>query len=117
MYADTNSLLTFSPTTLYRKPFLRLAKGQHDVLLVQEVTGLNVIRELGINNIETLDLTLPDFQEDYCFAVQKGNVALLTRLNEGLSIVIANDSYKNIQSKWFGPNIMSLPPGRKFLKT
>nr|WP_262486884.1 transporter substrate-binding domain-containing protein [Geofilum rubicundum] len=105
----------FTYNTL-QEAFLRLAEGQHDVLLVQQVTGLNVIRELGINNIETLNLSLPNFQQDYCFAVQKGNASLLTKFNEGLSIVIANDSYKTIQSKWFGPDILGRTTSREALE-
>ncbi len=98
----------FTYNTL-QEAFLRLAEGQHDVLLVQHVTGLNVIRELGVRNIETIELDLPDFYQDYCFAVQKGNTALLAKLNEGLSIVIANDTYKTIQEKWFGPSVLGFP--------
>jgi PAS domain S-box-containing protein len=105
----------FTYNTL-QEAFLRLAEGQHDVLLVQHVTGLNVIREMGVNNVEIKELALPDFQLDYCFAVQKGNTTLLNKLNEGLSLVIANDTYKKIQSKWFGPGVFGIPSWKKIIE-
>jgi len=37
--------------------------------------------------------------------VQKGDTQLLNRLNEGLSIIIANDTYEKIHSEWFGPSL------------
>jgi|GEM_PF-1286065 PAS domain-containing protein len=48
-------------------------------------------------------MQLRAFRQDFCFAVQKGDEKLLERLNEGLSIIIANDTYDEIRIKWFGP--------------
>jgi PAS domain S-box-containing protein len=91
------------PTTTIQEAFLELANGRHDAVLIQHITGLEILNELGINSIEALDIQMPRFRIDYCFGVQKGNTELLSRLNEGLSIVIANGTYRDIYYNYFGP--------------
>jgi len=63
------------------------------------------LEELNIKSIKPLDIQIGDFRQDFCFAVKKGDAALLKKLNEGLSIVIANKKYDEIHLKWFGPQI------------
>jgi ABC-type amino acid transport substrate-binding protein len=49
---------------------------------------------------------LYDFTLPYLILhVKKGNKDLLSRLNEGISIVIANRTYDRIHLKWFGQSI------------
>ncbi len=96
----TDKLFT---TTTLQEAFTQLAEGNHDALLVQHLTGLFVIDELGITNIDALNLQVPGFRDDYCFAVREGNDTLLSLLNEGLSIIIANNTYRDIYLQWFGP--------------
>jgi PAS domain S-box-containing protein len=90
-------------TTTVQVAFLELANGRHDAVLVQHITGLEVLNELGIQSIEALDIQIPRFRVDYCFGVQKGNTELLSKLNEGLSIVIAGNAYRDIHYTYFGP--------------
>ncbi|MFA7489418.1 MAG: transporter substrate-binding domain-containing protein [Mariniphaga sp.] len=90
-------------TTTVQEAFLNLENGLHDAVMIQHITGLEVLNELGIKSIEALDLHIPDFRIDYCFAVKKGNADLLARLNDGLAIVIKNGTYRDIYYKWFGP--------------
>lgn len=80
--------------------FRALAKGEHDVVVTQRVMGLRLLKNMGIASIVPLDLQLPQFRQDFCFAVQKGNSQLLSRLNEGLSILIADGTYHKIREKW-----------------
>lgn len=90
-------------TTTVQEAFLELANGRHDAVLIQHITGLEALNELGIQSIEALDIQIPRFRVDYCFGVQKGNTELLSKLNEGLSIVIASNAYRDIHSTYFGP--------------
>lgn len=92
-------------TRTFEEAFKELAAGKHDVVLTQRILGLELLKQLGIKSIEPLDMQLPKFRQDFCFAVQKGNDELLARLNEGLSIIIANDTYEKIKLNWFGPEI------------
>ena len=90
-------------TPTFEDAFRKLASGQYDALITQRVLGLHLLEELDLKNIKVLDFQVENFRQDFCFAVQQGDSLLLERLNEGLSIVIANDTYGEIRSIWFGP--------------
>lgn len=96
----SNKIIT---TNTFEEAFIALAQGQHDAIITQRIMGLNLLEELKIENVIALDFQIPEFRQDFCFAVQKGNTKLLSRLNEGLSIIIANNTYEKIRLKWFGP--------------
>ncbi len=108
------------PTATYKEAFTLLSQGKHDAVLAQKLMGLQLIKQLGLNNIvpvndpfsdiETLkpiSVTTSGFQQKFCFAVTEGNSGLLSLLNEGLAIVITNGTYERLYEKWFGP---ILPP-------
>lgn len=90
-------------TKTFEEAFLALANGNHDAVITQRIMGIELLKNLGITNVKPLDFHLPQFRQDFCFAVRKGDTVLLSRLNEGLSIIIANDTYEQIRQKWFGP--------------
>ncbi|MBN1829535.1 MAG: transporter substrate-binding domain-containing protein [Deltaproteobacteria bacterium] len=92
-------------THTFEEAFKELAAGKYDAVITQRLMGLELLKKTGIDSVKPLDIQLPKFRQDFCFAVQKGNKNLLARLNEGLSIVIANDTYEEIRLKWFGPVI------------
>jgi PAS domain S-box-containing protein len=92
-------------TKTFEEAFIAVSKGHHDAVITQRVMGIELLKTIGIKNIIPLDFHLPKFRQDFCFAVQKGNTRLLSRLNEGLSIIIANKTYEQIRNKWFGPSI------------
>jgi len=98
----SNNIFT---TNTFEEAFNELAAGKYDAVITQRVMGLELLKKAGIESVKPLDLQLPKFRQDFCFAVQKGNNKLLSRLNEGLSIVIANKTYEDIRLKWFGPAI------------
>ena len=91
-------------TNTFEEAFIELAKGKHDAVIMQRVTGIKLLENMGVKSVIPLEMQLPEFRQDFCFAVQKGNEALLNKLNEGLSIVIANHTYREIKLKWFGPD-------------
>ena len=42
------------------------------------------------------------YQQDFAFAVRKGNAGLLARINDGLANVRVSGAYDTIDGKWFG---------------
>ncbi|MCK9211141.1 MAG: transporter substrate-binding domain-containing protein [Ignavibacteriaceae bacterium] len=93
-------------THTFEEAFRILADGEHDAVITQRVMGLHLLQDLDIESVVPLEIQLDGFRQDFCFAVKKGNKDLLSRLNEGLSIVIANGTYDRIHLKWFGPSIL-----------
>lgn len=96
----TNNIVT---TKTFSEAFLQLSKGNCDAVIAQKLLGLNLISNLNLNNIECLNIQLKGFNQDFSFAVKKGDSQLLAILNEGLAIIIANGTYDKIHSKWWTP--------------
>jgi len=92
-------------TNTYQEAFQELANGEHDAVFTQRITGLKLLEEMGIESVEPLKFGIPEFRQDFCFAVKKGDADLLSILNEGLSIVIADGTHEKIREKWFGPSV------------
>ena len=90
-------------TNTFSEAFNKLAAGEFDAVLTQRVMGLKLLETMGLNSIVALDIQVPKFRQDFCFAVKKGDHELLSILNEGLSIIIANKKFEEIYEKWFGP--------------
>lgn len=90
-------------TNTFKEAFKELEAGGADVVIAQRIMGIYLLKEIGIKTIVPLDIPLYEFRQEFCFAVRKGNAGLLSLLNEGLSIIIANKTYDDIQQKWFGP--------------
>jgi signal transduction histidine kinase/DNA-binding response OmpR family regulator len=88
-------------TGSYKEAMLLLAKGKHDAIIVQKLMGLQLLHDLDIDELESVGPPILKFKQSFCFAVQKGNKELLALLNEGLSIVIANNTLEKLQQKWF----------------
>ncbi|MBN2415061.1 transporter substrate-binding domain-containing protein [bacterium] len=91
-------------TDTYETAFRQLSAGRHDVVIAQRLMGLSLLNRLHIDNIIALDIPLPDFNQDFSFAVTKGNAKLLSLLNEGLSIIIADGTYDRLHKKWWAPD-------------
>ncbi len=90
-------------THTFEEAFQALSKGEYDAVITQRIMGIELLKRTRIRNVIPLGLSLPEFRQDFCFAVKKGDDELLARLNEGLSIVIANDTYETLRYRWFGP--------------
>ncbi|GAC1466093.1 MAG: transporter substrate-binding domain-containing protein [Desulfuromonadaceae bacterium] len=83
-----------------------LASGKHDYAVMAKLPGLYLIRELGLSNLEAVGD--PVSAQNYCFAVRKGDAALLARFSEGLAILKNTGEYQRIYNKWLG---VLDPPG------
>lgn len=98
---DTGAAIVTTPTF---KPALQgLSEGRYDAVVIQKLLALQLINELGIANLKTVGPPLQDFVQSFCFAVRKGDHKLLSILNEGLSLVIADGTFDRLHAKWFGP--------------
>ena len=95
-----------------------LSNGKYDAIIVQQLVGFPLIKKLKISNIVDISSVketslkpvakpLFGFEQKFCFAVPEGNKELLSLLNEGLSLIIADGTFDELYHKWFGP---ILPP-------
>ncbi|MGC4064975.1 MAG: transporter substrate-binding domain-containing protein [Polyangiaceae bacterium] len=95
----------FSPRIIPRtnpsEVFVSLAAGQHDCAIVpSQVQGYYFIEKLRLQNLRSIRADIPALQ--YCFAVKKGDAALLAKLNEGLNVLKKTGRYRELYDKWFG---------------
>ena len=89
-------------TKTVSESLLLLASGKHDYALAPHLVGLLTAKELELSNIEVTGPLLDAYGRGFGFAVQEGNVDLLTHLNEGLNIIRETGRYDEIYDKWFG---------------
>ena len=89
-------------TDTYPEAFRMLENGEVDAVLAQHLMGITLLRQMGIDDIRTVGNPEKDFQQRYCFAVQKGNKELLNLLNEGLAMVESRGILRGLEQKWMG---------------
>jgi two-component system sensor histidine kinase EvgS len=94
---------TIVTTTTFDEALRQLHNGEHDAVVVQKLVALQLIRKHDLTNLKTVGPPLEDFVQSFCFAVKKGDHRLLNLLNEGLSIAVADGTFKSLYKKWFGP--------------
>jgi PAS domain S-box-containing protein len=94
-------------TENYDVAFQELSEGKYDAVIAQELMGLQLVNELNINNVQALHIELKGFSQDFSFAVQEGDKELLSVLNEGLSIIVANGTFDELHKKWWSPITLS----------
>ena len=78
----------------------RLATGAHDCALVPHQSGLSIIRQYSLQNLEPSGA--PIFSGRLCIAVATGNLALRRELDAALNEVKGTDEYRRIYNRWFG---------------
>lgn len=77
-----------------------LSIGQGDCALLNKNQALYLIEKYGTVKVVPAGLSISP--QDYAIAVKKGNIELLTTLNEGLNLIKNNGQYHRIHEKWFG---------------
>ena len=78
-----------------------IAAGKHDAFLGAKLIGV-LERELaGIQGVAD-GPPIPDYKRTFSFAVRKGDIELLEKLNQGLRIVKADGTYDRLYRKWLG---------------
>jgi len=78
-----------------------LSSGKHDAMLLSKLVGMQSLEVLGLTDIKPLK-TPAGFSQKFAFAVPKGQVDLLSKINEAIVITNTNGIYTKIYDKWFG---------------
>ena len=79
-----------------------LASGSHDFVIAPKLTGLMLLKDLGIDNVVSFGPNLEAYGKGYAFAVKNGDSDLLEHLNNGLALIKASGEFDRIYNKWFG---------------
>jgi two-component system sensor histidine kinase EvgS len=80
-----------------------LSQGRYDAVVIQKLVALQIMKQAGIENLRIVGAPIEDFKQNFCFAVRKGDHALLAKLNEGLAIVHADGTFRRLYAEWFAP--------------
>jgi PAS domain S-box-containing protein len=84
-----------------------LISGGCDAVIIQRLVGLRMLKDEEFTELKLLGDPIHEFRQDFCFAVQEGNKELLALLNEGLALVMADGTFRRLQTEWFAA--MELP--------
>lgn len=100
-------------TLTFEQALKELAEGKHDAVVIQRLVGMRLLSELGMRNLRLLPEPIASFEQDFCFAVRKGDAATLALLNEGLSKTLVDGTYRRLHAKWFAA--LQLPSDRRLV--
>ncbi len=89
------------PLETFEAAMKGLSEGAYDAVVAQKLMGMQILQNNGITNLKTVGPPLNEFTQSFCFATQKGDTELLALLNEGLSIVIAEGTFRELYATWF----------------
>ncbi len=89
------------PLPSFETALRELSAGQHDAVVIQKLLAYQLMQQAGLENLRVAGPPLQDFIQTFCFAVRKGDGALLAELNEGLAIVMADGTFRQLHAKWF----------------
>ena len=76
-----------------------LSAGKHDAVVIQKLLFFQLAQQAGLDNLRAVGPQL--FSQNFCFAVREGDRALLDTLNEGLSLAMADGTFRRLYAKWF----------------
>jgi PAS domain S-box-containing protein len=94
-------------TETFREAFELLRDGQSDAVVIQRLVALRLLQQGDFPELRLIDEPIEDFTQDFCFAVPEGDRDLLAQLNEGLALIVADGTFRRLQTEWFAP--MELP--------
>jgi len=93
----TSEIVPFASKT---DALLALSHGQGDAAIVSKYEAVILTDKYHITNVEPAGPPL--YEINACFAVRKGDAALLAQLNEGLTLIKQSGTYDRIYLTWFG---------------
>ncbi|MDD3951183.1 MAG: transporter substrate-binding domain-containing protein [Desulfobacterales bacterium] len=94
----------------YENALRELSQGRCDAVVMLRMVALRLIDEMALTNLRIIDRPIEGFTQEFCFAVQEGDRKTLALLNEGLSLVMADGTYRHLHAKWF--STLELPTNR-----
>lgn len=108
----TESKLTVADT--YPLAVQMLESGRYDCMLMERLTGLYWIRQLGYRDMDFIKEPL--FSLKLCYAARQGDDGTISLLNNGLAVLKATGRYREINEKWMsyllGQEVKSKLPER-----
>jgi signal transduction histidine kinase len=106
---------TIVTTPTFEDALRELSAGRHDAVVVQKLVAQQLTEKLGLSNLRMVGPPLDEFSQAFCFAVRHGDKELLSILNEGLSIIMADGTFQRLRNKWLGPIEMRQKEGRRLV--
>lgn len=88
-------------TSTFSDALQHLSEGDYDAVVIQRLLAIQLMNQLDIDNLKVAVHPLEDFPQNFCFAVKENDEDLLAILNEGLSIVMADGTFRRLKTKWF----------------
>lgn len=88
-------------TATFTDALRALSSGKYDAVVIQHLLAVNIIQDAGLNNLRIVEKPIDELQQDFCFAVKDGDKEMLSILNEGLALVMADGTFHRLQAKWF----------------
>ncbi len=91
------------PRPSFETALRELSAGEHDAVVIQKLLAFQLMQKAGLRNLTVAGPPLKEFTQSFCFATRKGDRVLLAALNEGLSIAMADGTFRALYAKWFSP--------------
>ena len=83
-----------------------VAAGRSGAVVMQRLVALRILQQEGFTNLRLVDQPIVEFRQDFCFAVTEGDKDLLAVLNEGLSLAVADGTFRRLQTEWFAAMVL-----------
>ncbi|MGE7690127.1 transporter substrate-binding domain-containing protein [Lysinibacillus sp. NPDC097214] len=80
-----------------------LPPGRLDAVITDKIVGITAMKESGLE-IQTLGEELK--REEIAVAINKNNQVLLEAINKAIADMVADGTYKDISTKWFGKDLL-----------
>ena len=80
-----------------------LPPGRLDAVITDKIVGITAMKESGLE-IKTLGEELK--REEIAVAINKNNQVLLEAINKAIADMVADGTYKEISTKWFGKDLL-----------
>ena len=97
-------------TPTFSDAFHALAEGHCGAVVIQRLVAVRLLEETGLTNLKIVEQPIREFSQDFCFAVKEGNREMLSVLNEGLALAVADGTHRRLHAKWFAQ--LELPSDR-----
>ena len=80
-----------------------LPPGRLDAVITDKIVGISAMKESGLE-IQTLGEEIK--REEIAVAINKDNQVLLEAINKAIADMVADGTYKEISTKWFGKDLL-----------
>ncbi|NCA83365.1 MAG: transporter substrate-binding domain-containing protein [Opitutae bacterium] len=87
------------PRPSFETALRELSEGKYAAVVIQKLLAFQLMQQAGLTNLAAVGPKL--YAQNFCFATRKGDNPLLAALNEGLSIAMADGTFRELHAKWF----------------